>query len=264
MYLIGDTNARLGSVLNDRNIHGHLTSNQNKPLLLEFLEYSGLVILNKLYCIGIPTYQIVYQKRSIIDLCLTNSPESVRNFEIEPKSFGVSSQTCHKALTTTILLKLSDRTPIAAPRRTSYGKLTAKKRQKITLEVANKTSKLNQTGSYSYSHLIEMFRLAKLRILGKRTERHKSPHLSVAMRELQKRYGIALEAMKKEKTAFSFFVADNLEKLLNYQYNLENDRKFSTWIRKMNNLDYQNRTRGFYSEIRRMQRPKEEPVPIYN
>ena len=32
----------------------------------------------------------------------------------------------------------------------------------------------------------------------------------------------------------------------------------------MNDLDYQNRTREFYSEIRSRQRSKEEPVPIYN
>ena len=138
VYLMGDTNARLGSLIDDRNVHGQLTSNPNKPLFLEFLEYSGLVILNKLYCKGIPTYEIVNQKRSIIDLCLTNSPESVCNFEIESKPFGVSSQTCHKALTTTILLKFSERHPISLPRRNSFGKLTGKKRRKITLDVANK------------------------------------------------------------------------------------------------------------------------------
>ena len=44
VYLMGDTNARLGSLLNDRNLHGHLISNPNKPLFLKFLEYSGLKI----------------------------------------------------------------------------------------------------------------------------------------------------------------------------------------------------------------------------
>ena len=71
VYLMGDTNARLGSLLNDRNLHGHLVSNPNKPLFLEFLEYSGLTILNSVYSTGVPTYEIANQKRSIIDLCLT-------------------------------------------------------------------------------------------------------------------------------------------------------------------------------------------------
>ena len=81
-YLVGDTNARLGRLLNDRNLHGALTTNPNKPLFLQFLQYSGLVILNSRYTIGVPTYEIANKKRSIIDLCLTNSPDTVVNFEI--------------------------------------------------------------------------------------------------------------------------------------------------------------------------------------
>ena len=49
VYLTGDTNARLGSLLNDRNVNGQLTSNPNKTLFLEFLEHSGLDILNNIY-----------------------------------------------------------------------------------------------------------------------------------------------------------------------------------------------------------------------
>ena len=49
VYLIGDTNARLGSLLDDRNFRGQLTSNANKPLFLEFLEYTGSIILNSKY-----------------------------------------------------------------------------------------------------------------------------------------------------------------------------------------------------------------------
>ena len=104
VYLVGDTNARLGSLLNDRNLHGALTTNSNKPLFLQFLEYSGLVILNSMYSKGVPTYEIVGKKRSIIDFCLTNSPDTVCNFLISPRPFGVNSQTCHRALTTTIMV----------------------------------------------------------------------------------------------------------------------------------------------------------------
>ena len=50
VYLIGDTNARLGSVLNDTNFKGQLISNPNQHLFLEFLEFSGLSILNTKYC----------------------------------------------------------------------------------------------------------------------------------------------------------------------------------------------------------------------
>ena len=72
VYLVGDTNARLGKLLEDKNLHGSPTSNRNKALFLQFLKYSGLVILNSIYCKGVPTYEIVNKKRSIIDLSLTN------------------------------------------------------------------------------------------------------------------------------------------------------------------------------------------------
>ena len=67
VYLIGDTNARLGIALNDRNYKDQLITNSNKALLTEFLEYSGLVILNKVYCFAQPPDEIPNKRRSIID-----------------------------------------------------------------------------------------------------------------------------------------------------------------------------------------------------
>ena len=139
------------------------------------------------------------------------------------------------------------------------------KRRKITLEVTKQILMPNQTGnSYSYSQLTKMFLSAKQRILGKRTGKRKPPPISATMRNLQNRYSLALEAMENENSNFSYFVADNIEKLLNYQYKHEKDSKFSTWIRKMNDLDFQNRTRVFFSEIRSRQKLDEQPVPIRN
>ena len=64
VFLIGDSNARLGEFLNDLDINGNAVSNKNKPLFLGFLRYSGLTLLNKKYCFGIPTYKIVKRKQS--------------------------------------------------------------------------------------------------------------------------------------------------------------------------------------------------------
>ena len=82
VYLMGGTNGSLGHLLNDRNVHSQLTTNSNQMLFLDFLQYSGLVILNSKFCKGVPTYEIIGKKRSIIDLGLTNAPETVYNFEI--------------------------------------------------------------------------------------------------------------------------------------------------------------------------------------
>ena len=60
-----------------------------------FLEYSGLALLNRIYALGEPTYEILKERRSIIDYGLTNSKSIVRNFEILPIHVGATPQTCH-------------------------------------------------------------------------------------------------------------------------------------------------------------------------
>ena len=70
---MGDSNARLGEFLNDLDIHRNPVSNKNEPLFQGFLEYTGLTLLNKKYSFGIPTYEIINRKRSIIDFALINS-----------------------------------------------------------------------------------------------------------------------------------------------------------------------------------------------
>ena len=62
IFMLGDANARLGSILDDRDINGVLVSNKNKPLLLGFLDYTGLQVLNKLFTKGISTYEIVNRR----------------------------------------------------------------------------------------------------------------------------------------------------------------------------------------------------------
>ena len=263
VYLIGDTNARLGSLLDDRNFRGQLTSNANKPLFLEFLEYTGSVILNSKYLRGVPTYEIFNKKRSIIDLCLTNSPDSVFNFEIASTPFGVNSQTCHKALTLTIGINALRRTTSSAPRRTKFGRITSKKQNKIFLEVTGKICRLNHFGvSPDYFLLTKFFYTAKLKILGNGQKKRKAARLSSAILNLQKRFSNAVANMKREKSQLSIFIVGYLEKLLNAQHKREKDFNFDVWIRKMNDLDYQNRTRTFYSEIRKRYCTREEPGPI--
>ena len=112
-------------------------------------------------------YEILNKKRSIIDLSLSNSPESVHNFEIEPTPFGVNSQTCHKALKTSIVLKPFEKVSISAPSRTNCGKITRKKHCKIINEVTTKVSLMVKNGVYpDYSQLVSTFANAKRRILG--------------------------------------------------------------------------------------------------
>ena len=58
IYLLGDSNARLGEFSGDCDIHGNTRSNKNKTLFMGLLEYTGLKYLNRIYEKGKPTYEI--------------------------------------------------------------------------------------------------------------------------------------------------------------------------------------------------------------
>ena len=96
--MLGDSNARLGKFTNVRNIHGIHTKNDNCNLFSGFLEYSGLILLNKIHALGEPTYEILNERRSIIDYGLTNAKSIVNKLEILPTHLGAGPQTCHKII----------------------------------------------------------------------------------------------------------------------------------------------------------------------
>ena len=59
IYLIGDSNARLGEFSGDQDINGLTKSNKNKSLFIGFLQYTGMKYLNRIYEWGKPTYEIL-------------------------------------------------------------------------------------------------------------------------------------------------------------------------------------------------------------
>ena len=65
IFLLGDSNARLGSFSNDKSISGKYVSNNNKAHFLGFLDYTGLIYLNAIYAEGQPTYETTNRKKSI-------------------------------------------------------------------------------------------------------------------------------------------------------------------------------------------------------
>ena len=102
IFLLGDSNARLGLYSGDKDIHGKTKSNMNKTLFLGFLQYSRMRYLNRIYAWGEPTYEIIGQKKSIIDVALTNSLNQIETFQVRSKTLGASAQTCHKIITLTV------------------------------------------------------------------------------------------------------------------------------------------------------------------
>ena len=263
VYLVGDTNARLGKILEDKNLHGFLTTNKNKALFLQFLQYSGLVILNSIYCKGVPTYEIVNKKRSIIDLSLTNSLETVHNLEISHKPFGVSSQTCHRALTTTIkICPPTKAVAITAKKRTKFGRMTYDELNKLAQAVSYRLSAPANTNTPDYFFLKRTFTRTKQAILTQRRNSRMNYRVSPATRELQQRFSKAIATLQKDRSNFSFFAADNLEKLLYIQYEHEKKKEFADWLEKMDTLDFCKRTRTFFNELRKRHKVRQKTGPI--
>ena len=63
VYLMGDSNARLGEYSGDTDIHGKSMTNKNKPLFMGLVQYTGMTYLNRTYACGKPTYEILGQKK---------------------------------------------------------------------------------------------------------------------------------------------------------------------------------------------------------
>ena len=120
------------------------------------------------------------------------------------------------------------------------------------------------TMSPDYFLLTKIFTQAKKNL--KEGSRTKSSRrlTSPATRILQRRFSDAIARMQLKKTDFSYFVVDNLEKLLNAQYEHEEENKTSNWIRKLNVLDFSKRTREFFSELRRRHNVTQKAGSIVN
>ena len=264
VYLVGDSNARLGQLLNDTNLRGEPITNSNQPLFLEFLQYSGLVLLNAKFCLGVPTYEILNKKRSIIDFGLTNSFETIQNFSIESTPFGVNSQTCHRALTTSIRINPPKNLPITAPRRPKLLRITPKQREDLTKMVCHRILSSENIESLDYFSLSKIFTESKKTLsVGSRIKR-KITTASPNSQSLQRRFSDAIATMQKEQSEFSFFVVDSLEKLLTSQYEHDEKKRFSQWLEKMNELDFYDRTRTFFKELRQMHNATQKAGTIFD
>ena len=178
--------------------------------------------------LGTPTSELVNREKSIIDLCLTNSLDSVVNFEIYQMPLGVNSQTCHKPLILNILLapthaRTNDN--IFSKKKLVFPNASIKDRMKITKYVSSRFSSLRRDGiSPDYQLLKEIFLTAKHRFPKRRSGKdktHKKSYVthrkSPATVLLQRHFRDAINNMR-EKSNFSVFVADHLEKLLYAQH----------------------------------------------
>ena len=270
IFMLGDTNARLGSILDDRDINGVLVSNKNKPLLLGFLDYTGLQILNKSFTKGIPTYEIVERKRSIIDVCLTNCISVVKNFQVLPLILGIDSHTCHKIIKLELSLNDKQVNETKIPEIKRFRHCSFSKLEEVRDYVHSKLELIRsikeQCGLQFLPNYIvfkKLYAKAKESILGyTKHKRNTSWITSPKISRIQKLIRKATADAEREKTDLAVFRLRNLEHIMKNEYYRAKNERFSQWLENLNKLDYRRRTRSFFKELRRNQRGTENFGPI--
>ena len=247
IYMLGDTNARLGSILSDMDINGTPISNRNTPLLLEFLDYTGLKIVNKSFALGVPAYEILQRKRSIIDMCLTNDMMNVRKFKVLPTVFGVSAQTFHKLIELNLSINSKQSissvaiTKIKRFKHCSFSNLI-KVRDCVLSKLEDIRDIKQQCGINflpNYNVIRKLYANAKKDILGFLKRKTSAKRVtSPSIRLLQDKIRQATAALHKERTDQSIFRLQNLENFMTKEYYKVRNRQFERWLGKLNNLDY--------------------------
>ena len=204
IYLLGDSNARLGEFSADTDINGNMKSNKNKLIFLSFIRYAELKYLNRIYERGKPTYEIMGKKRSIIDVALTNNIRQVVNFEVIPKMLGVNSQTCHKLIRITIRIEADQRKIEKKP----FNKFKHCSEEALMLvkgEVAGELKTLRlirgerEPKIYTYKVISSIYQNAKAKYIGYRKRERKKEPVTMAVRTMQAKIKQTLAQIDREK-----------------------------------------------------------------
>ena len=287
IFLLGDTNARLGACMNDRNIHGDIKTNRNKSLLMGFLRYTGMICLNRIFARGQPTYEIVGKKRSIIDFGITNNISRVKSFRVMPQILGCNAQTCHKILKLTISTK-NENQDEEQMKEKKFRHCTYEALLKVKGEVARRMKTLRlirQQRSpgpegpsiYKYEVLNRLYRNAKKKNIGYRKQSTQRVPQTLVIKTLQEKINETTTMLERESAKTGrdeTEVSRNIEALVHRMNLLERElysqwtksqqRKFSKWLGKLNTLDYYKATRTFFAELNSMNRNAENFGPIVN
>ena len=248
MYLIGDSNAKLGELLGDQDIHGKTQSNKNKPLLLGFLLYTGMKNLNRIYEWGTPTYEILGKKRSIIDVAITNCLSTVRNFEVNPDILGANAQTCHKIIQLTLRTKVSHEKNTTETLK-KFRHCTAESSIRVKGEVAKKLKTLRVLRGerlpsfYTYKTISRIYNNAKVKYIGYRKGKRKKAPIPMVVRTMQAKIKqtIALIDRERRMEEGKFVNAERVELLIQrYQilekelyevWRIEKHQRWAQWIK---------------------------------
>ena len=271
VFLLGDSNARLGSFSQDKSINGRYVSNNNKAYFLGFLDYTGLIYLNAIYAKGQPTYEIINRKKSIIDVALTNNLAIVQSFKILPNIMGVNPQTCHRVLQLSVqfLKNRGDTTETEQLGFTKFRFCNNNSLFKIRDLVSERIRDLVQlrpddNSIYQYCVLKRMYEFAKTKFLGYVMKKSQKCLSSPKVNKLQLMVSFLTAQFKTESTDMNLMKLRRAHNELLMVWKVEKQKSFTKWLAKLNKLNYQRATRSFFSELKNRHKRPEIFGPIEN
>ena len=269
IFMMGDSNARLGTFSGDRSIHGAFISNNNKDIFLGFLQYTGMVYLNNTFQKGKPTFETHGVRQSIIDVALTNCHHLVKDFRILPHIVGTSLQTSHRVLQLTIESPLHKVQPNTSNKIRKYRYCSYENLLRVRNSISSRIRYLQALNpsnphTFSYSVLCKMYTNAKVRILGFAKNSKKREYISKRTREIQDQIELTHAQYLQRKTGKLHIRLHLLEKELTTSTNNDAHIHFNNWLSKLNKLDYSKATRSFFSELKQRSRDPEYFGPVKN
>ena len=281
IYIMGDSNARLGEFSGDKDIHGNNKTNTNYALFMGLIQYTGLEYLNRIYEKGTPTYEIWGRKRSIIDVAMTNNLSKVKNFTVYPQILGSNAQTCHKIIELTLKKKL-DQEEKTTEKVKRFRYCSDESLMRVRNEVARKCKMLRLIRGqrnptiYNYSVLRKLYHNAKVKCIGFSKRRNKKAPVPISVKTMQAQIIQMTSQIEREQRRASERktkakkpqeLIDKLQRLEKELYTVwthEKQIKWANWVKKLNKLDHSKATRAFYSELKRKKSEQEQLGPIIN
>ena len=197
--LVGDFNARLGSITGDH------AKNSNKQYLLNFIQDHSLVNLNSIRAYGQYTFHNINNgDRSIIDYLLSDMDESqIPEHIILKGSLGTSAQTAHKAILSKIAIAVKETKTDTLRVSPKWRSITEKNIAWFQKSLYDELRKLSVVES-GYKLVLAALNRAKTTSLGRIRPRPKSAkHATPELDHLHADLGAALEKYRVQPNQYN-------------------------------------------------------------
>ena len=279
VVLLGDFNARLGGFVGDSKI------NNSCAKFLSFLTFHNFDLLNKVFAFGVPTYSKPGKTKngtSIIDFALSCKNSGVNNFGVYPVPLGENAHTSHKIIEVKLRADLVIDQIETCPKQQIFerfkrltdenlgefaeqfesmlldkheeisGLLKKVRSQKTLFLHSEKSIRVVEA---TYSSFLQSLNQTKTKLLSfPKRSFEKKVNVNPRLKRLQRR--LTETTFELENENLDIEVRDRLfqkhKKLILKKSKLVEAlqaKKYERFLKKLEDLDFKNRTRRFWSEV---------------